>query len=196
MHVFEKKFVSWFQNGGLHWQPFWKHKITISSKVRIRFSCTLHLNVFQILFRQNAFVFLWSFPFNWRPPVQEETFPMQVKEHDNNLHGNLWAFIRQTSVFNVQLLVILECVAVYVKIRKAQCVWCIVFLICFFRLISCSSFAFIRVISSIQGNFIYTNRGTSFCLCGPHLTNVLMWTHLFWNKTFFPNNGRKTQTLI
>ena len=23
---------------------------------------------------------------NWRPAVQEETFPMQVKEHDNNLH--------------------------------------------------------------------------------------------------------------
>ena len=23
---------------------------------------------------------------NWRLAVQEETFPMQVKEHDNNLH--------------------------------------------------------------------------------------------------------------
>ena len=23
---------------------------------------------------------------NWGPAVQEETFPMQVKEHDNNLH--------------------------------------------------------------------------------------------------------------
>ena len=26
---------------------------------------------------------------NWRPAVQEETFPMQVKEHDNNLHDYL-----------------------------------------------------------------------------------------------------------
>ena len=26
---------------------------------------------------------------NWRPPVQEETFPMQVKEHDYNLHDYL-----------------------------------------------------------------------------------------------------------
>ena len=36
---------------------------------------------------------------NWSPPVQEETFPMQVKEH-NNLHDYFCLFIRQTSVFN------------------------------------------------------------------------------------------------
>ena len=71
----------------------------------------------------------------------------RLKNTTHNLHDYLWAFIQWTSVFNIQLLVILEWerererVAVYVKIRKAQRVWCTM----------CSLSAF------FQGNFIYTN---------------------------------------
>ena len=124
---------------------------------------------------------------NWRPQVQEETYPMQVKEHDNNLHDYLWAFIRQTSVFNLQLLVILENlrerarehVAVHIKIRKAHV-----------SDVPCAPPFF-------HGNFIYTNwyamlnQFNSDVCVDPILPNALREPIHFQNIYFFPNNRRK-----
>ena len=45
---------------------------------------------------------------NWRPPIQGESPPVQVKEPYSSLHDYLKAFILQTGVCNVHLLIILE----------------------------------------------------------------------------------------
>ena len=95
---------------------------------------------------------------------------------------------KQVCVFNRQLLVVLEreteSVAVQVKIRKTQRVWCIM----------CSSFAF------LQGNFIYTNWYTTLnhfasdvCV-DPILQNSLREPIIFKISIFSPNNRRKNKS--
>ena len=116
---------------------------------------------------------------NWRPPVHKENF----QEQDNNFPFYFWAFIWQTSMFNVQLLVILERErAVYVKIT------CLMY---YHDGVPC---LFFSGLFHLYKMMYYAEQLSFWCLCGLQFSRVNPF--IFKISNFSPNNSRKTQIFI